>query len=100
VWLASSPRIASIGSPGSPCFQRTTWRGPAPRKLKRALRSPPSTDSRRNAWRSPREIFRNAETGVSVSASTSMRTGTARPGLQSFRNARRSGWRFSSGEPK
>jgi hypothetical protein len=75
-------------------------RGPAPRKLKRALRSAPSTDSSRKAWRSPREIFRNAETGVSVSASTSMRTGTARPGLQSFRNERRSGWAVGSDEPK
>jgi hypothetical protein len=98
--VARRERIAPMGSPASPCFHRTTWRGPAPRKLKRALRSPPSTDSRRKAWRSPREIFRNAETGVSVSASTSMRTGTARPGLQILRKSRRPGWKLSSGEPK
>ena len=76
--------MRSTGSPGSPSLQERTLRGPAPRKLNRALRSPPSTDSSRKACRWPRESLRNAETGVSVSASISTRTGTARPGRHSF----------------
>ena len=40
--------------------------GPAPRKLYRPIRSPPTTLSKRNA-QSPSWILQNAETGVSVS---------------------------------
>src|SRR4051794_37361177 len=57
----------AYGSPPSARLQRTTLRGSTPMNDQRPTRWPCSADSSRNAGPVPRS-FRNAETGVSVSA--------------------------------
>ncbi len=68
--------------------------GARPTKENRPQRSPPSTDSRRNPSRSP-TTFRNAATGVSVSATISLHTGTMRCSSASRRNSAGDGWQRS-----
>src|SRR3954462_104884 len=68
-WRCSATSAAAIayGSPPSARLQRTTLRGSTPMNDQRPTRWPCSADSSRNAGPVPRS-FRNAETGVSVSA--------------------------------
>src|SRR5262245_43743040 len=62
--------------PSGPC--RTSATGSSPRKEYRPQRSPPWTDSRRNAWEGVGSL-RKALTGVSVSPGSSRHTGTRFP---------------------
>src|SRR3954453_1521910 len=64
---ATSAAASAYGSPPSARLQRTTLRGSTPMNDQRPTRWPCSADSSRNAGPVPRS-FRNAETGVSVSA--------------------------------
>src|SRR5213593_3052713 len=88
VWPACSQPDAGVQRSTRCPRYRHASRGSVPRKVYRAQRSLPTSDSRRNA-NGGRAIFAKAATGVSASVTTSRITGTIPPLLARSRNASR-----------